>query len=83
MLLDSIYHMTLKGNSNCIFSIKIQYFSILNGCYFLTLLNTVKPVLSGHSNLDPTKILMTIGSLMKVGSIAECSSATLLTCIKL
>ena len=35
---------------------------------------------------DKTKVLKTNGSLMKVGSIAECSllehSATLLTCIK-
>ena len=34
---------------------------------------TVKPVLSGHSKIDKTKILMTKGSLMKVESIAECS----------
>ena len=34
---------------------------------------TVKPVLSGHSKLDKTKVLMTNGSLMKVKSIAECS----------
>ena len=34
---------------------------------------TVKPVLSGHSNIDKTKILMTNCSLMKVKSIAECS----------
>ena len=34
--------------------------------------NTVKPVLSGHSKIDKTKILMTNGSLMKVESIAEC-----------
>ena len=30
---------------------------------------TVKPVLSGHSQIDKTKILMTSGSLMKVKSI--------------
>ena len=35
--------------------------------------HTVKPVLSGHSKKDETKILMTNGSLMKVESIAECS----------
>ena len=35
---------------------------------------TVKPVLSGHSKIDQTKILMTNGSLMKVESIAECSN---------
>ena len=34
---------------------------------------TVKPVLSGHSKIDKTKILMTNGGLMKVESIAECS----------
>ena len=34
---------------------------------------TVKPVLSGHSKLDKTKILITSGSLMKVESNAECS----------
>ena len=34
---------------------------------------TVKPVLSDHSKIDKTKVLMTNGSLMKVESIAECS----------
>ena len=34
---------------------------------------TEKPVLSGHSKIDKTKILMTNGSLMKVERIAECS----------
>ena len=33
----------------------------------------VKPVLSGHSKIDKTKILKTNGSLMTVDSIAECS----------
>ena len=41
----------------------------------------LKPVLSGHSKKEKTKILMTDGSFMKVESIAECS-AILLTCIK-
>ena len=35
---------------------------------------TVKPVLSGHSKIDKTKILMTNGTSMKVESIAECFS---------
>ena len=35
---------------------------------------TVKPVLSCHSKMDKTKILMANGSLMKVESIAECST---------
>ena len=41
-------------------------------------LNTVKPVLSGHSKIDKTKVLKTNGSLMKVENIAE----MLFTCIK-
>ena len=32
-----------------------------------------KTCLSGHSKIDKTKVLKTIGSLMKVESIAECS----------
>ena len=40
---------------------------------FTTFSYTVKPVLSGHSKIDKTKILKTNGSLMKVESIAECS----------
>ena len=35
--------------------------------------NTVKPVLSGHSKTDKTKVLKSNGSLMKVESIPECS----------
>ena len=34
---------------------------------------TVKSVYSGHSKIDKTKVLTTIGSLMKVESIAEWS----------
>ena len=40
--------------------------------------STVKPVLSGHSKIDKTKILMTNGRLMKVESIAECSRWSIL-----
>ena len=36
-------------------------------------MNTIKPVLSGHSKIDKTKVLKTNDSLMKVESIAECS----------
>ena len=39
---------------------------------------TAKPVLSGHSKIDKTKVLMTNGSLMKVKSIAECSPWSIL-----
>ena len=35
--------------------------------------STVKPVLSGHSKIDKSKVLKTKGSLMEVESIAECS----------
>ena len=38
----------------------------------------VNPVLSGHSKLDKTKVLMTNGSLMKFESIAECSPWSIL-----
>ena len=34
---------------------------------------TVKPVLSGHSKIDKTKVLKLDGTLMQVESIAECS----------
>ena len=40
--------------------------------------NTVEPVLSSHSKIDKTKILMTDGSLMTVESIAECSRWSIL-----
>ena len=36
-----------------------------------------KRVLSGHSKIDKIKVLKTIGSLMKVKSIAECSESIL------
>ena len=35
--------------------------------------STVKPVLSGLSEIDKTKVLKAIDSLKKVVSIAECS----------
>ena len=35
--------------------------------------NTVKPVLSGNSKKQKTKVLKTDGTLMQVESIAECS----------
>ena len=38
----------------------------------MTILNAVKPVLSGHLKLDQTKVLIENGNLMKVQSIAEC-----------
>ena len=44
----------------------------------LKIRSIVKPVLSGHSKIDKTKILMTNDSLMKVESIEECSSLSIL-----
>ena len=46
--------------------------TIVRGMY------TVKPVLSGHLNIDKIKVLMENGSLMKVKSIAECSPWSIL-----
>ena len=46
---------------------------------------TVKPVLSGHSKIDKTKVLKTNGSLMKVEVLQNAlleHSTILLTCIK-
>ena len=40
--------------------------------------NTVKPVLSGHLQIDKTKVLMEYGSIMKVENIAECSPWSIL-----
>ena len=45
---------------------------------FFIIVSTVKPVLSGHSNIDKTKVLTTNGSLMKVESFAECSHWSIL-----
>ena len=43
----------------------------------------VKHVISGHSKVNKTKVLMTNGSFMKVESIAPAEhSAIRLTCIK-
>ena len=45
--------------------------TVLNPRYSSGIVNTVKPVLSGHSKIDKTKVLKTSGSLTKVESIAE------------
>ena len=37
------------------------------------MIDTVKPVLRGHTKIDKTKVLKANGSLMKVEGIAECS----------
>ena len=64
------------GNNKChVVAPKIFYMELYKG-------TIGQPVLSSHSKIDKIKILKTNGSLMKVKSIAECSSAILLTCIK-
>ena len=45
-----------------------------------SIIGTVKPVLSGHSKIDKTKVLKTNGRLMKVESIAECSPWSIAFC---
>ena len=45
---------------------------------FYILRSVLKPVLSGHSKIDKTKVLKTNGCLMKVESIAECSPWSIL-----
>ena len=46
--------------------------------YSVTCLKLLKPVLSSHSKIDKTKVLITNGSQMKVKSIAECSPWSIL-----
>ena len=68
-------HLCIKGYKD------IQYECIASH----RIVNTAKPVESGHLNIDKTNVLKTDGSFMKVKRIAECSlehSAILLTCIK-
>ena len=48
------------------------------GFGYLSQMCTVKPVLSGHSKIDKTKVLKTDISLMQVESIAECSPWSIL-----
>ena len=38
------------------------------------IVTTMKPVLSGHSKIDKTKVVKPCSSLMQVKSIAECST---------
>ena len=54
------------------------FFLLLTGLHFSKNMYTVKPVLSGHSKIDKTNILMTNGSFMKVESIAKCSTGSIL-----
>ena len=54
-------------------SIESPKYKVKEEIFLLSNVVTVKPVLSGHSKIDKTKVLMTNGSLMKVVSIAECS----------
>ena len=53
---------------HCTYKIEIVLEIGVAGVYLHV--STVKPVLSGHSKIDKTKVLKTNGSLMKVESIA-------------
>ena len=64
--------VTKYTNQLCLF-LNNSYFKWLRcSCPEFKVSYTVKPVLSGHSKIDKTKVLKTNGSLMKVESIAEC-----------
>ena len=52
---------------------EIPLWSIIHTSMTILYINAVKSVLSDHSKIDKTKILMTNGGLMKVENIAECS----------
>ena len=54
-------------------SLRVFTESINPKLLILIIQTTVKPVLSGHSKIDKTKVFKTDGSLMQVESIAECS----------
>ena len=58
--------------------IAYSYIHCSNMCTELQSGATLNPVLSGHSKIDKTNILMAIGSLMKVESVAECSPWSIL-----
>ena len=69
-------HQTQYYFSKTVFP--ISSFQMYNFCTLVTFEHyqwvfTAKSVLSGHSKIDKTKGLKTIGSLMKIESIAECS----------
>ena len=78
---------------------KTMYVSSLSKTLFRAVYDSntqiVKPVLSGHSKIDKTKVLKSVYLLMQVKSIVECSqvksiaecsplehSTIFLTCIK-
>ena len=64
----------ILGSGNCEVISSVDMYRLEEICFlYWEVGTTVKPVLSGHSKIDKTKILKTNGSLMKVKSIAECS----------
>ena len=61
---------TIKTSRTKILTKEVWYEAKTTGTDFNS---TVKPVLSGHSKIDKTKVLKTDVSLMQVRCIAECS----------
>ena len=56
----------------------VLLYDVLNIVDAKLVLSTVKPVLSVHSKIDKTHILMINGSIMQVESIADCSPWSIL-----
>ena len=72
--MEQSHVLLLFSQTSTILSKLCVPFLILNGKYsYFNKFHTVKPVLSGYSKIDKTKVLKTNVSLMKVESIAECS----------
>ena len=85
--MQSDQNLTLYNYKTCSTLCPQSYSDILYTVHDLKTFEicTVKPVLSGHSKKDKTKVLKTDGRSMQVESLAECSrehSARLFTCIK-
>ena len=70
----------LDLNSPLLISTK-QYFT--RTCMTIVSINTVSPVLSGHSQKDQQWVFKTNYRLMQVKSIAECSKGSILQCFRL
>ena len=71
--IDPEYLASLRSQMIWVYTFFRRGYRIWKSYAHVKLLYTVKPVLSSHSEIDKTKILMTNGSLMNIESTAECS----------
>ena len=88
-----IYHNGVASGSEITSCIKIDKplvayrfrvtLLVLNGVHNNVCIDTVNPVLSGHSKKNKKKKFKTNSRLMQVKSTAECSPAVVLNCIQL